>query len=253
MTYQSVTFGSNGEIVNTDLESHVRPATALSDGQKANVGITINQSDFTRYQQHTGTEQGTSSARVQLLQDDGLVKIGGFEVRPEVAERLAKVAPGFGGEPSVKAEEAAKAADTAKAEEISREELNRHPGEIEGYHQHITGEVSQQSLISLMVYAQRGEAPPASLISNIARDMGETVDNAVAKVNLVNQGVQAQFTVLARSMNLDADKAADWLRDHRKDTSMAALQAHYLRRDLQAWTPLLEDYRAATGDGRSRQ
>jgi hypothetical protein len=48
MSYQSVTFGVNNEIVNTDLESHIRPATALSDGQKANVGITINQSDFTR-------------------------------------------------------------------------------------------------------------------------------------------------------------------------------------------------------------
>ena|ERR1700733_2816529 len=100
-----------------------------------------------------------------------------------------------------------------------------------------------------MVYAQKGEAPPASLLQNIARDMGEPLDSAIQKVNLVNQGVQAQFTVLAKSMGLDADKAADWLKDQRKDTSMAALQAHYMRRDLMAWKPLLDDYRAATGDG----
>jgi hypothetical protein len=252
MTYQSIQLGVNNEVINDDLESHVHPANTLPDNQRGNHHIQINTSGFARYQQHDGVAtQGNATTQVQLLQDDGLVKVGGYEVKPEVAERLKGAAPQLFISDDAKAIEAAKESDTAKAEEISREELNRHPGEIEGYHQHITGDVSQQSLISLMVYAQRGEAPPASLISNIARDMGETVDNAVAKVNLVNQGVQAQFTVLARSMNLDADKAADWLRDHRKDTSMAALQAHYLRRDLQAWKPLLEDYRSATGDARA--
>ena len=63
---------------------------------------------------------------------------------------------------------------------------------------------------------------------------------------------QAQFTILARSMNLDADKAADWIKEHRKDTAMAAAQAHGLRRDLLAWKPLLENYKAATGDGVKR-
>jgi hypothetical protein len=251
MSYQSVTFGSNGEIVNTDLESHIRPNNVVHDSQKANVGIQTNTKSYTSF--NTGVDApaqaSSGTVRVQLLQPTTRVAALGTMVEPEVLENLKKMAPEAFEAPAAKQAEAKAEADTAKAEEISREELNRHPGEIEGYHQHITGEVSQQSLISLMVYAQRGEAPPASLISNIARDMGETVDNAVAKVNLVNQGVQAQFTVLARSMGLDADKAADWLKDHRKDTSMAALQAHYMRRDLMAWKPLLDDYRKATGDG----
>jgi hypothetical protein len=251
MSYQSITFGVNNEIVDTDLESHIRPATAMSDTAKLNLGIQTRTGGVTRYQQHEGAaQQGNGTTQVQLRTPDGKVQIGQYRTDAATVENLKVMAPEMFEAPEVKAAEAKVEADTAKAEEISREELNRHPGEIEGYHQHITGDVSPQSLISLMVYAQRGEAPPASLISNIARDMGETVDNAVAKVNLVNQGVQAQFTVLARSMNLDADKAADWLRDHRKDTSMAAIQAHYLRRDLQAWKPLLEEYRAATGDGR---
>jgi hypothetical protein len=250
MSYQSITFGSNGEIVNTDLESHIRPATALSDGQKAHVGITINQSDFTRYQQHTGTEQGTSSTRVQLLQDDGLVKIGGFEVRPEVAERLAKVAPGFGAEP--KADEAAKEAATAKDEEATRESLNRHADDnLEAFHQHVVGEVSQQDLIGLLVYGQKGEAPPTSLLQNIARAMGESVDGAITKVNAVAGGVHRQFNNLAIAMGLDPEKAAVWLKDHRKDTSMVATQAHFMRRDVMAWRPLLDEYKAATGDGRA--
>jgi hypothetical protein len=247
----SIQFGVNNEVISDDIASHVNPANTLPDSQRGNHHIQINTSGFARYQQHDGVAtQGNATTKVQLQQPTTRVAALGTMVEPEVLENLKKMAPEAFEAPATKQAEAKAEADTAKAEEISREELNRHPGEIEGYHQHITGDVSQQSLISLMVYAQRGEAPPASLISNIARDMGETVDNAAAKINLVNQGVQAQFTILARSMKLDADKAADWLRDHRKDTSMAALQAHYLRRDLQAWKPLLEEYRAATGDGR---
>ena len=101
----------------------------------------------------------------------------------------------------------------------------------------------------MMVYAQKGEAPPADLISNVARDMGESVDSAIAKVNAVSEGVQRQFTNLATAMGLNPDRAADWLKDHRKDTSMAALQAHYMRRDVMSWKPLLDQYKAATGDG----
>jgi hypothetical protein len=252
----SIQFNSDGTVFSMDgdvLNKAVQNPSAMSDHQKANIGIQTSTKGFASF--NTGVDApaqaSSGTVRVQLLQPTNRVAALGTMVEPEVLENLMKMAPEAFEAPATKQAEAKAEADTAKAEEISREELNRHPGEIEGYHQHITGEVSQQSLISLMVYAQRGETPPASLISNIARDMGETVDNAVAKVNLVNQGVQAQFTILARSMNLDADKAADWLRDHRKDTSMAAIQAHYLRRDLQAWKPLLEDYRAATGDGRA--
>jgi hypothetical protein len=72
---------------------------------------------------------------------------------------------------------------------------------------------------------------------------------AIDKVNAISMGTQAQFTVLARSMGLDADRAADWIKANRRDTAMAVAQAHGLRRDLMAWKPLLQDYRAATGDG----
>jgi hypothetical protein len=99
------------------------------------------------------------------------------------------------------------------------------------------------------VYGQRGETPPADLLSNIARDMGESVDSAVQKVNAVAGGVHRQFSNLATAMGLDPDKASVWLKEHRKDTSMAATQAHLMRRDVMAWRPLLDAYRQATGDG----
>jgi hypothetical protein len=266
----SIQFGSNGEVISSDgtmLNSAIRPANALSDSAKANVNIQTRTSSLATYNTGAGpATQRVNATQVQLRAPTGLVKVGNFEVTPEAAATLAEAAPdlvtrvrGADGkdeyltvDPAVKAQEAAKATDAARSEEISREDLNRHPDEIEGYHQHITGEVSQQNLIGLMVYGQKGEAPPESLLQNIAREMGEPLDSAIQKINLVNQGVQAQFTVLARSMNLDADKAADWLKDHRKDTVMVAAQAHYMRRDMMAWKPLLEDYRAATGDGVKR-
>jgi hypothetical protein len=253
MTFQSVTFGTNGEIVSTDGQALNRGIqnSALSDSQKANVGIHINTSDFARFNTGSGpASQGSSTSRVQLLQDDGLVRVGGFEVRPEVAEKLAKVAPGLFVDPAIKAVEAAKAADNAKDEEAQREDLNRHPDEqIEAAHQHFVGEVSTQNKVSLLVYAHRGESPPADLLNRIADEMHVPLHEAVDKINAISMATQAQFTVLARSMGLDADKAADWIRENRRDTAMAASQAHGLRRDLLAWKPLLEQYKSATGDG----
>jgi hypothetical protein len=100
-----------------------------------------------------------------------------------------------------------------------------------------------------MVAGQKGEAPAEALLQRIAGQMHEPLDRAIDKVNLVSRGVQAQFTIMAQKMNLDADKAADWIRDHRKGQALAAAQDHFLRRNMAAWTPLLKDYRASTGDG----
>jgi hypothetical protein len=249
----SIQFGGpdGRTVINDDIASHVIPANTLPDSQRGNHHIQVRTSGFARYQQHEGVATpGNATTSVQLLQDDGLVKVGGYEVKPEVAERLKGAAPQLFISDDAKAIEAAKESDNAKDDEALREELNRHADvTLEGYHQHVVGEVSPQSLISLMVHAQRGEAPPTSLLSNIARDMGETVGDALTKINAVNEGVLRQFTNLATAMGLNPDKAADWLRDHRKDTSMAAMQAHYLRRSVMSWKPLLEDYRSATGDG----
>jgi hypothetical protein len=160
-SYNSVTFNSNGSIADTSLEEHVRPNNVLADNQRHTVGIQTNTKSFSSF--NTGSDapaQTTSGTmRVQLHQDDGLVRVGGLETKPEVAEALRKQAPELFVEPAVQQAQAQAKAEEAKAEEISREELNRHPDEIEGYHQHINGMVSQESLIGLMVYAQKGEAP----------------------------------------------------------------------------------------------
>jgi hypothetical protein len=149
-----------------------------------------------------------------------------------------------------KAAEAAKVADAAREDAAKTEELGRHADDtLEAYHQHVVGEVSQQNLIGLMVYGQKGETPPADLLKTISDQMGEPLGTAIDKVNAVIGGVHRQFTNLATAFGVDPEKAAVWLKDHRKDTSMVASQAHFMRRDVRAWLPLLEDYRAATGDG----
>jgi hypothetical protein len=248
--YQSIVFNANGSIADTDLESHIRP-NALSDTQKAHVGVrTHKTTDTFRYQQNGSNSATPSITSVQLSAKTGLVKVGGFEVTPEVAATLAEVAPSLTEDPSVKAAEEAKASDAAREDEAQREDLGRHADEaLESYHQHVVGECSAQNLISWIVYGQRAETPPESLLQAIANEMGEPLGTAIDKVNAVVGGVHRQFTNLATAMGVNPDKAADWLREHRKDTSMVASQAHLMRRDVRAWLPLLEAYRDATGDG----
>jgi hypothetical protein len=254
----SVTFNSDGTVFSLDgtvLNRGTDHSVALSDHAKANVGIRVhNTSDTFRYQQNGGPSTAAPSINsVQLHQGDGLIKVAGYEVKPDVAvaEKLKTVAPDLFVDPSVKAAEEAKASDAAREDEAKTADLGRHADDtLEGYHQHVVGEVSQQNLISLMVYGQRGETPPTDLLKTIAGEMGEPLGTAVDKVNAVIGGVHRQFTNLATAMGVNPDEAADWLREHRKDTSMVASQAHLMRRDVRAWLPLLSDYQAATGDGR---
>jgi hypothetical protein len=256
MSFNSVTFGvDQRSVVNDDLNSHVQRPNALSDAAKAHVGVRVNNTtDTFRYQQNarpaTATPKVTS---VQLAAKTGLVKVGGFEVTPEVAATLAEVAPSLTENPSIKAAEAALEADKAREDATTAEELGRHADDnLEAHHQHLIGEVSPQNLISLMVYGQKNETPSADLLRTIAQEMGEPLDSAIDKVNAVIGGVHRQFTNMAKAVGVDPEKAAVWLREHRKDTSMVVSQAHLMRRDVRAWLPLLSDYQAATGDGRAR-
>ena len=259
-TVASIQLNSDGTVHSnsgTTLNGQINPATALSDAAKSNVGITTRTSSFASYNTGAGpATQRVNVTQVQLHQPTGLVKVLGHDVKPEVLETMKVTSPELFLEPEAKAAQEAAAAleaDKVRSEEITREDLNRHPDDqIEAAHQHFVGEVSTQNQIALLVTAHRGEAPSSELLNRIASEMHVPLHEAIDKVNAINMATQAQFTVLARSMNLDANKAADWIKDHRKDSAMAAAQAHGLRRDLLAWGPLLEDYRRATGDGVKR-
>ena len=119
--FQSITFGSNGQIVDTSLEAHIRPM-ALGDTARSRVGIATNTSDFASFNTGAGAAtQGTSTLRVQLNQPTNLVKALGTEMAPEVLENLQKMQPELFVEPAAKqAEVKAEAeADTAAAEEAT--------------------------------------------------------------------------------------------------------------------------------------
>jgi hypothetical protein len=251
--YQSITFDLSGQAVDTDLETHIRPNNVVPDGQKGNIGIRVNTGGLTTFNSATGPathHQNTTS--VQLRAPTGLVKVAGFEVTPEVAATLAEAAPSLTEDPSIKAAEAAKAETEAQQAEADRADLNTHPiPEIEAAHMHLNDMVSMQDRIALMVVGARGETPSASLINRIADQMHLPIDKAIDAINLVSAGTSAQFTALCNAMGLDAGKAQTWIKGHRADTGMVAAQAHLMRRDVKAWTPLLDAYQQATGDGRS--
>jgi hypothetical protein len=252
----SITFSADGSIHSLDgtvLNKGVQNPNALSDSQKANVGITTNTSQFASFNTGAGpATQGSGYESVQLRAPDGQVQVGQYRTDPTTVENLRVMAPEMFIPDEVKEIEAAKASDEARADEAQREELGRHHDDtLEGYHQHLVGEVSQQHLIGLMVYGQKGETPPTDLLKTIADQLGEPLGTAIDKVNAVIGGVHRQFNNLATAMGVDPEKAAVWLREHRKDSAMVVSQAHLMRRDVRGWLPLLEAYQMATGDGRS--
>jgi hypothetical protein len=249
-------FSSDGTIHSMDgqvLNRSVNPATAVPDGQAVNSQTRVG----TLATYNTGAGPATQRVNVTQVQPQAptrLVKVAGYDVKPEVAEKMKETSPHLFIEPEAKAAEEAKAAlaaDKAREDEAKGTELGRHADDnLESYHQHLVGEVFQRNLIGLMVYGQKNETPPADLLKTIAQDMGEPLDRAIDKVNAVIGGVHRQFNNLATAFGVNPEKAAVWLKEHRNGTAMVVSQAHLMRRDVRGWLPLLEDYRAATGDGR---
>ena len=55
-SYSSVTFGVNGQPVDTDLESHVRPNNVVPDNQKANIHIQTRDGNLRTFNSGSGIE-----------------------------------------------------------------------------------------------------------------------------------------------------------------------------------------------------
>ena len=91
---------ADGQVLNRGVQN----PNALSDTQKARVGITTNTSDFASYNTGAGpATHGSSTLRVQLHQPTGLVKVAGHEVTPEVAETMQRTSPELFVEPEAAA------------------------------------------------------------------------------------------------------------------------------------------------------
>jgi hypothetical protein len=116
-----ITFSSDGSIHSMDgqvLNRGIDKSVAVSDTQKANVGIQTRTGGITTFNSATGpAAHRNNSTQVQLRAPTGLVKVGDFEVTPEVAQTLTEAAPEMFVDPSVKAAEAALEADKARSEE----------------------------------------------------------------------------------------------------------------------------------------
>jgi hypothetical protein len=132
MTFSSVQFGTNNQIVNDDIADHVHPNNVLPDSQRHTVGIRVNNTRETfRFQQNGGPVTATPKVTsVQLQQPTGLVRVPGtpHEVTPAVLEKMRETSPEAFLEPEAKAAKQAEAADAeadAANEAAAVEELNR--------------------------------------------------------------------------------------------------------------------------------
>jgi hypothetical protein len=230
------------------------PGNVLPDNMRGNSSIQVRTSDFASYQQHGGghATQGTTVQTAQLRAPTGLVKVGAFEVTPEVAATLQTTAPEVFEDPSIKAAETAKAADNAKDEEALRESLNRHSSDdAEAAHMMFVGEVPDTEAIAMLVQMHRDGAPSEGTLHKVAEAMGLTPDQATASLNKMAGGVQNQLTALATAHGVDPAAFSDWMRSSRREESLKAMTTHVLSRDVfGAWNKHLTDFVARTGPKR---
>ena len=247
MTYSSVTFNSNGQVVDTDLESHVRPNNVVHDGQKANINIqTRNSGGLHTFNSGTGiSEVSPKTTTVQLRVPDGKVQVGAYRTDAAIAETLKAQAPEMFEAPEVKAGRAAAAEADAAAAAAEEAAMNTHPDAyIEESHTQFTAVVPAQLQTELLVQMHRDGVPSKDTLNRVADSLGVSVDDAVTRLNAMSAGVQAQLSVLAKARGVNPEKFASWARDNRRGESLHAMQGHVQSRNLLSWDGLINEFKA---------
>jgi hypothetical protein len=262
MTYQSITFNSSGQAVDTTLESQVRPNNVVHDSQKANIGIQVRTSDLATFNSATGP--ATVSPRttsVQLQQPTGRVAIAGTSVTEEVAATLAETAPhlvtrvrGADGkddyltvDPAIKAAEAAKEAENAAAaEEDKTAEINRFLDDAaEGVAMHVNAEVSLADRTQLLWQLHSTGAVNGPTLQRVAEQMHLPVDQAVEALNAVLTNHSMQVATLCGAKGVDAQGFATWAKNSRATEMFRAVQIQANERDfVRAWSGLVDEFKA---------
>jgi hypothetical protein len=205
MTYSSVTFNSSGQVVDTDLESHLRPNNVVHDSAKASINIqTRNSGGLHTFNSHSGNAQvAPAVTSVQMLERTGRVMVGGHSVTEEVAATLAETAPQLFKPEAEKLAEAAAAEADAAAAAAEEAAMNTHPDAfIEESHTQYTNDVPVGLQVELLVQMNRDGAPSKDTLNRVADALGVTVDDAVTRLNAMSAGVHPPKRPLSASMRL---------------------------------------------------
>jgi hypothetical protein len=254
--YQSVQFGgSDGRsVVNDDVQNHLNPVLTTGDSKVAGRAIQTRTGVLDTYQQATGAQSAPSIVQVQMLQDDGLVRVPGTNqmVKPEVLEGLKKSAPQLFVSEADKAAEAKAESDNSKDQEALRESLARHSDDqAEAAHMMFVGEVPQAEAVAMLVQMHRDGVPTENTLHRVGEAMGLSPDEAVTTLNKMAGGVQNQLTALATAHGVDPVAFSDWMRSSRREERLKAMTTHVLSRDVfGAWNSHLVDFKARTGPKR---
>jgi hypothetical protein len=199
----SVTFNSDGTVFSQDgqvLNRGVQNPSAMSDSQKATIGIQTRTSDYASF--NTGTDAAathqSSTLRVQLQAPTGLVKVPGtnHEVTPEVLEVMRTTSPELFVEPSVKAAEVAKESDNAKDIDAKREEINRFVDPAaEGVAMHISHDVEFGDQVRLLHELHTTGTVSTGTLNRVADQMHMSVDETVAALNAVSMNTAKSLAI----------------------------------------------------------
>jgi hypothetical protein len=246
----SIQFGVNNEIVNTDLETHIRPS-AMSDRAKTNIGIAINQSDFARYQQFGGSTQGPSVHRIQTVQSDGSVAVGntGLRTDPTSAAHAIAMDPSLADTPAdtaAKVAAAQKIVADEKQEADDVAELNRFVDPAaEAAALHVNSDVSLSDRTQLLWQLHSTGTVNGPTLQRVAEQMYLPVDQAVEALNAIHTNHSFQVATLCGSRGVDAQAFGSWAKAHRSTEMFHAVQKQANDRDfVGAWSSLVDEFKA---------
>jgi hypothetical protein len=252
MTFQSITFNSAGQAVDTTLEDHIRPNNVLADSQRHTVGIQTRVGGLTTFNSGAGPATHRQNAtQVQLHQPTGRVMVPGtnLDVTPEVLEQMKETSPHLFVEPEVKAAqkvEATDAAADAAAEEAKTAEINRFlDPEAEGVAMHVNAEVSLADRTQLFWQLHSTGTVNGPTLQRVAEQMHLPVDQAVEALNAVHTNHSMQVATLCGAKGVDAQGFATWAKNSRASEMFRAVQIQANERDfVRAWSGLVDEFKA---------
>jgi hypothetical protein len=250
MTYQSVTFGVNGQVVDTDLESHVRPANAMSDSQKANVHIATRDGNLQTFNSHSGiTEVAPKSTTVQLRASTGLVKVPGMdaEVTPEVLEKMRETSPELFEAPEAAKVAAKEEVKSAAQEAADRADLNRYPDDAaEGVAMHFANDVQFGDQVRVLHELHTTGTISTATLNRVADQLHLSANDTVDAINTIATHSSLQLNAMCNAHGVqDAQAFSAWYKANDPNAFFKSVQVATQDRDIvKAWAAPIATWKA---------
>jgi hypothetical protein len=247
LTYSSVQFGTNNQVVNDDVADHINPQNSMSDSQKSRVNIATRDGALSTFNSHSGnTTVAPPVTSVQLKAPTGRVAILGTTVAPEVYERMKETSPELFVEPEVAKAEAKAAVTDAAKEAADRADLNRYKDDaVEGVAMHISNDVEFGDQVRVLHELHTTGTVSIGTLNKVADQLHMSVNDTVDALNAVHTHSNLQLAAMCGANGVDAQAFATWFKANDPHAFFKSVQIATQDRDIvKAWSGPIAAWKA---------